>query len=181
MTQAQAPHDAIFTKLEDAKWERMQPDLGEASPEIAILHIDPKTKATELLIRAPVALHVPKHWHSANETHTMIKGTAPHSVTMERRLTLDPEDSITCLPEWCMTVSSQEEKPRKSQVDSEPRRGAPKTRASEALVAIPTISSSPCAFSEAFQIFVLGGVGHLLEGRAHPLCEVCRGPLRWGR
>jgi quercetin dioxygenase-like cupin family protein len=71
-------HDqnAVFSKLEDAKWERMLPDLGEASPEIAILHVDPKTKATRLLIRTPVALHVPKHWHSANETHTMIKGTA---------------------------------------------------------------------------------------------------------
>jgi quercetin dioxygenase-like cupin family protein len=69
-------HDAVFTKLEDAKWERMLSELGEASPEIAILHVDPKTKATRLLIRTPVALHVPKHWHSANETHTMIKGTA---------------------------------------------------------------------------------------------------------
>src|SRR5688572_15202572 len=68
--------DAIFTKLEDAKWERMLPDLGDASPEIAILHVNPKTKATQLLIRTPVALHVPKHWHSANETHIMIRGSA---------------------------------------------------------------------------------------------------------
>jgi mannose-6-phosphate isomerase-like protein (cupin superfamily) len=68
--------EAIFTQLEDAKWEKMLPPLGEASPEIAILHVDPKTKATRLLIRTPVALHVPKHWHSANETHIMIKGTA---------------------------------------------------------------------------------------------------------
>jgi mannose-6-phosphate isomerase-like protein (cupin superfamily) len=28
------------------------------------------------MIRAPKALHVRKHWHSANETHTMISGTA---------------------------------------------------------------------------------------------------------
>jgi mannose-6-phosphate isomerase-like protein (cupin superfamily) len=69
-------HDAAFTKLEDAKWERMLPDLGDASPEIAILHVDSKTKATRLLIRTPAALHVPMHWHSANETHIMIKGTA---------------------------------------------------------------------------------------------------------
>jgi quercetin dioxygenase-like cupin family protein len=69
-------HAVLFTKLEDAKWEKMLADLGDASPEIAILHVDPKTKATQLLIRAPVGLHVPKHWHSANETHMMIKGTA---------------------------------------------------------------------------------------------------------
>ncbi len=67
---------AVFTKPEDAKWEKMLPSLGEASPEIAILHVDPKTKATRLLIKTPAALHVPSHWHSANETHVMIKGTA---------------------------------------------------------------------------------------------------------
>ena len=72
----QQDHDAVFIKLEDAKWERMLPDLGDASPEIAILHVDPKTKATRLLIRTPAAMHVPKHWHSANETHILINGTA---------------------------------------------------------------------------------------------------------
>jgi quercetin dioxygenase-like cupin family protein len=76
MTRADGDHEALFTALEDAKWERMLPDLGDASPEIAVLHVDPKTKATRLLIRTPAALHVPKHWHSANETHIMIKGTA---------------------------------------------------------------------------------------------------------
>ena len=28
------------------------------------------------MIRTPSAIHVRKHWHSANETHTMIAGTA---------------------------------------------------------------------------------------------------------
>jgi quercetin dioxygenase-like cupin family protein len=65
-----------FKNLADLKWERMLPDLGESSPEICILRIDPKTQATSLLIRLPKALHVRKHWHSANETHTMITGTA---------------------------------------------------------------------------------------------------------
>jgi mannose-6-phosphate isomerase-like protein (cupin superfamily) len=37
---------------------------------------DSKTHATQLLIRSPKALHVRKHWHSANETHTVIGGTA---------------------------------------------------------------------------------------------------------
>ena len=28
-----------------------------------------------MLIRTPKAIHVRKHWHTANESHTMIKGT----------------------------------------------------------------------------------------------------------
>ena len=62
--------------LSEAKWDKILPDLGENSPEICILRIDPKTHATSLLIRTPKAIHVRKHWHTANETHTIIKGTA---------------------------------------------------------------------------------------------------------
>jgi mannose-6-phosphate isomerase-like protein (cupin superfamily) len=66
----------LFAKLTDAKWDRIVPDLGADSPEICILHVEPATKATELLIRSSKAIHVRKHWHTANETHTMIQGTA---------------------------------------------------------------------------------------------------------
>ena len=66
----------IFTKLSEAKWDKILPDLGENSPEICILRVDPKTQATSLLIRTSKAIHVRKHWHTANETHTMIIGTA---------------------------------------------------------------------------------------------------------
>jgi len=66
----------LFQTLSQAQWNRMLPDLGDGSPEIAILHVDPNTHATELLIRSPKGLHVRKHWHSANETHTMIIGKA---------------------------------------------------------------------------------------------------------
>jgi mannose-6-phosphate isomerase-like protein (cupin superfamily) len=66
----------LFQDLAQAQWKKMFPDLGDASPEIAILHVDPKTEATQLLIRTPKALHVRQHWHSANETHTMISGKA---------------------------------------------------------------------------------------------------------
>jgi quercetin dioxygenase-like cupin family protein len=72
-TSAGAP---LFAKLADAKWDRILPDLGADSPEISILHVDPATKATELLIRSPKAIHVRKHWHTGNETHTLIQGTA---------------------------------------------------------------------------------------------------------
>ena len=67
--------EAIFKNYKDLKWDKILPDLGASSPEICILHVDAKTKATKLLIRTPKAIHVRKHWHGANETHTMILGT----------------------------------------------------------------------------------------------------------
>ena len=78
---APAPTDAgpdrpIFKQLPEVQWAKMLPELGDSSPEMAILHEDTKTHATQLLIRSPKALHVRKHWHSANETHTVIIGTA---------------------------------------------------------------------------------------------------------
>src|ERR1700736_1842917 len=73
---SEASADApVFKNLSDLKWKKILPDLGESSPEICLLHVDPKTKATRLLIRAPKAIHVRKHWHSANETHTIIQRT----------------------------------------------------------------------------------------------------------
>lgn len=67
---------AMSIRLEDVKWEAMLPELGSDSPQISILRVDPKTNATQLLVRTPKKLHVPFHWHTANETHTMILGTA---------------------------------------------------------------------------------------------------------
>jgi mannose-6-phosphate isomerase-like protein (cupin superfamily) len=65
-----------FKNLADLKWDKILPDLGENSPEISFLHVDPKTHATSLLIRTSKAIHVRKHWHTANESHTMINGVA---------------------------------------------------------------------------------------------------------
>lgn len=62
-------------RVQDMKWQRIFPEAGERSAEIAILHIDPTTQATELMIRVPRNAHVPKHWHTANETHTIVSGT----------------------------------------------------------------------------------------------------------
>ena len=67
-------NDPIFQKLTDAKWNKILPELGESSPEICILRVDPTTHATQLLIRTPKGIHIRKHWHTANETHTLIKG-----------------------------------------------------------------------------------------------------------
>ena len=66
----------IFSDFKDLKWDKILPDLGDSSPEICVLHVDPTTKATKLMIRTPKAIHIRKHWHSANETHTIIKGIA---------------------------------------------------------------------------------------------------------
>jgi len=65
-----------FKNLSDLKWDKILPDLGADSPEICFLRVDPKTRATSLLIRTPKAIHVRKHWHTANESHTIISGTA---------------------------------------------------------------------------------------------------------
>jgi mannose-6-phosphate isomerase-like protein (cupin superfamily) len=71
-----APNAPEFKNLSDLKWAKILPDLGADSPEICILHVDSKTQATSLLIRTPKAIHVRKHWHTANESHTIISGTA---------------------------------------------------------------------------------------------------------
>jgi quercetin dioxygenase-like cupin family protein len=65
----------VIRNFSDLTWEKTNPELGNGSPEVAILNVNPKTKATELLIRTPKDFHVPKHWHSANETLTVIRGT----------------------------------------------------------------------------------------------------------
>ena len=66
----------IFKNVSDLKWDKILPDLGENSPEICFLRVDPKTHATSLLIRTSKAIHIRKHWHTANESHTMISGKA---------------------------------------------------------------------------------------------------------
>ncbi|MGC2223892.1 MAG: cupin domain-containing protein [Methylocella sp.] len=78
-TSAPPSHDgsprAIYQKFQDLKWEKLIPELGAASAEIAILNVDPKSGATQLMIRSPKNYHAPKHWHTANETHTVISGS----------------------------------------------------------------------------------------------------------
>src|SRR6266513_4108818 len=74
--QSPSSQEPIFSNYQDMKWAKILPDLGDSSPEICILHVEPKTQATKLMIRTPKAIHIRKHWHSANETHTIIQGTA---------------------------------------------------------------------------------------------------------
>jgi len=68
------PSTAMGMRYEDLQWQTIVPELGADSPQISILRVDPQTRATQLLIRVPKQVHVPMHWHSANETHTVIRG-----------------------------------------------------------------------------------------------------------
>jgi mannose-6-phosphate isomerase-like protein (cupin superfamily) len=65
----------LHASYDQLKWVKLVPEFGARSPEVAIVHVDPQTKATELFIRNPVPIHIPIHWHSANETHTVVRGT----------------------------------------------------------------------------------------------------------
>ena len=56
------------------RWSPIFPELRLESPRIAFLRVDSRTGAAHLLIRVPKNFHVPLHWHSANETHTVLDG-----------------------------------------------------------------------------------------------------------
>jgi len=73
--QASRSGHALNVAFQDLKWQRIVPELGDRSPEIVFLRVDPSTQATQLMIRVPKNIHVPKHWHTANETHTVLSGT----------------------------------------------------------------------------------------------------------
>ena len=60
----------VFLQVQDLKWQ-----IYPGGNKIAILHIDPTARATELVIWNPPNTHVPRHWHSANEKISIISGT----------------------------------------------------------------------------------------------------------
>jgi mannose-6-phosphate isomerase-like protein (cupin superfamily) len=70
-----SPPHAMSARYGDLQWQAIVPEMGADSPQVSILRVDTNTHATQLLIRVPKQMHVPMHWHSANETHTVIKGT----------------------------------------------------------------------------------------------------------
>jgi quercetin dioxygenase-like cupin family protein len=53
----------------------MVPEMGKYSPMRTVLHEHPVNHSIQFLIRMPPNFHVPAHFHSANETHTVIEGT----------------------------------------------------------------------------------------------------------
>jgi len=42
------PDRPIFKQLREVQWAKMLPELGDASPEMAILHEDARTHATQI-------------------------------------------------------------------------------------------------------------------------------------
>ena len=66
---------AVFLSPAQIPWQNLSPQLGGRSPQVAVLHVDPATGATTLMIRTPPNFHVPRHWHAAGEKHTVISGT----------------------------------------------------------------------------------------------------------
>jgi quercetin dioxygenase-like cupin family protein len=65
----------VSRRAEDIAWEKAFPDLGADGPDLAVVHVHPKTQATQVLIRATKQAVVPWHWHTANEAITVVKGT----------------------------------------------------------------------------------------------------------
>lgn len=98
-SRGQSSAQMLIKPFGDIKWEMIVPELGDQSPEIAFLHVDPQTKATHLMIRVPKNFHVPRHWHSANETHTV--SAEPSSwITMGIGLNWDQAHSTTFRKRW---------------------------------------------------------------------------------
>lgn len=65
----------VNLRAEQIQWEKAFPELGADGPDLAKLHVHPKTQATQLMIRAPKQVVVPWHWHTANEAITVLEGT----------------------------------------------------------------------------------------------------------
>lgn len=69
-----AENEPTLNNLTDMEWTPMVPQMGKNSPVIAIVHEHPQIHSRQFLIRMPANFHVPAHFHSANETHTVIEG-----------------------------------------------------------------------------------------------------------
>lgn len=61
-----------------------------ASPEITFLLKDPKTGAEQLMMRGPANFYAARHWHTANETHTVVFGDHEARWRREREGALGP-------------------------------------------------------------------------------------------
>lgn len=65
---------AKFWLPEQMEWRKILPAMGENSPKLAVVHHDPRTGATAMLIWTPPGFHVPRHWHSGAEKHMLVRG-----------------------------------------------------------------------------------------------------------
>jgi quercetin dioxygenase-like cupin family protein len=71
---ASTEQEPITVNQSEVEWQPMAPEMGKYSPMRTVLHEHPVTHSIQFLIRMPPNFHVPAHFHSANETHTVIEG-----------------------------------------------------------------------------------------------------------
>ena len=72
---SRAPDEpAKFLLPEQMHWRKIIPAMGDASPKLAVVHHEPRTGATAMLIWTPPGFHVPRHWHSGTEKHMLVRG-----------------------------------------------------------------------------------------------------------
>ena len=86
----------VSRRAEDIRWAKAFPDLGADGPDLAVVHVNPKSQATQILIRATKPAVVPWHWHTPNEAITVVKGT--FTVECEGRKTDLGPGSFTYTP-----------------------------------------------------------------------------------
>jgi quercetin dioxygenase-like cupin family protein len=63
----------LVKRLESLKWSPLFPELGRRA-SIATLRIDPRTHASQVVVRFLGPVHIPMHWHSSSESQVLLKG-----------------------------------------------------------------------------------------------------------
>lgn len=73
--QPAAKQEAVFITAKDVKWGEAPPDLPKGA-QIAVLTGDPmKAGPFTIRLKAPDGYKIPPHWHTQDETLTIIGGT----------------------------------------------------------------------------------------------------------
>lgn len=63
--------------FDDLRWERIVPELGDASPEVAPVTCgDGEATVTRRFLRAPRRIHIPRHTHRSTEAVMVLRGAA---------------------------------------------------------------------------------------------------------
>src|SRR5207249_778012 len=72
-SRADSARMVMLVPFDKLQWTPREPAPGRS--QISIVHVDPITKATQLYFRLPPRMHAARHWHSANETNVVVRGT----------------------------------------------------------------------------------------------------------
>ena len=95
--------EALWASLASLRWQKLMPELGVASPEGAMLCVNPDTKAAQIIYRQVKNAHHPRHSHSANATVVVLSGRM--TVKTDKTVDLGPGDFLyvpreTILETW---------------------------------------------------------------------------------